>query len=82
MKKVKNFLMITEKKIFIKIKSIKKFLLYWEKSGKMEKRRSQLLEVLRSSISRMSHELKKSRKKIGKFGKISMKRTRLSFSQI
>lgn len=61
--------MITEKKIFIKIKSIKKILFYWEKSGKMEKRRSQLLDVLRSSISRMSHELKKFRKKFGKFGK-------------
>ena len=48
----------------------------------MEKRRSQLLDLLRSSISRMSHELKKIRKKFGKFGKISMKRTRLSFSQI
>ena len=35
----------------------------------MEKGRSQLLDVLRSSISRMSHELKKFRKKIWKIWK-------------
>ena len=68
--------------MYIKIISLKKFLLYWEKSGKMEKRHSLLLDMLRDSISKTSPQMKNFRKKIGNFGKISKKQTSSSFSQI
>lgn len=40
--------------MYIKIILLKKFLLYWEKSGNMEKRHSLLIDTLHESISKTS----------------------------
>ena len=68
--------------MYIKIISLKNFLLYWENSGNMEKRHSLPIDTLHESISKTSQRMKKFRKKFGNIGKISKKRTRSSFSQI